>query len=256
MRIQRKPKASAPGTTLADVLSTVPLQTWLSATRSRDLVSAVNRIARLLGEDPARIPLDLPENRLAVTGQIHLIYGDDDVFDAEQRDDEAVALGLRLHSIAGINQNDGQVASGGARSHVARVLLVAGRIGDDKLAPRGGKIAVGDINGDALLALGLQAIHQQGQVNVTARGPELHAVSGDGGELIFVNDLGVVQEPADQRALAVIDVAARQETQQLLALVLRKVGVNIGANEFGLVRHKLDRASISLEIPFLLLLFH
>ena len=46
--------------TLRDVLNAVEGRDTLSATRRRDLRSAVKRVASLLGDDPARIPLDLP----------------------------------------------------------------------------------------------------------------------------------------------------------------------------------------------------
>jgi integrase len=46
--------------TLADVLISLAQETSLSATRLRDLQSAVKRVAELLGEDPAAVPLDLP----------------------------------------------------------------------------------------------------------------------------------------------------------------------------------------------------
>ena len=46
--------------TLRDVLNVVERQEALSANRRRDLLSAVRRVASLLGDDPGRIPLDLP----------------------------------------------------------------------------------------------------------------------------------------------------------------------------------------------------
>ena len=42
---------------------------------------------------------------------------------------------------------------------------MARRVGDDELALVGGEVAVGHVDGDALLALGLQAVHQQRQVH-------------------------------------------------------------------------------------------
>jgi hypothetical protein len=42
---------------------------------------------------------------------------------------------------------------------------VARRIGDDVLARAGREVAVGDVYGDALFALGLQAIGKQRQVD-------------------------------------------------------------------------------------------
>ena len=66
MTIKPKRKTSIGGAetaitiTLQDVLNTVEERDGLSVTRCRDLRSAVKRVASLLGDDPGRIPLDLP----------------------------------------------------------------------------------------------------------------------------------------------------------------------------------------------------
>jgi integrase len=65
MRIKRKTngpalRATDPTVTLADLLIALEHETSLSATRLRDLHSAVKRVAGLLGNEPAGIPLDLP----------------------------------------------------------------------------------------------------------------------------------------------------------------------------------------------------
>src|SRR2546426_116209 len=53
--------------------------------------------------------------------------------------------------------------------HVAGVLLVSGSVGDDELAPGRGEIAVGDVDGDALLALRLEPVGEQRQVEEIGR---------------------------------------------------------------------------------------
>ena len=60
-RIQnaRTPRPATP-VTLAGVLAALERHGKLSATRKRDLVSAVKRIAKLLGDEPAAIGLDMP----------------------------------------------------------------------------------------------------------------------------------------------------------------------------------------------------
>jgi hypothetical protein len=70
------------------------------------------------------------------------------------RHDRAVADLGRPPELGGVDQHHGGVGAGGGRDHVARVLLVARRVADDELALRGGEVAVGDVDGDALLALG------------------------------------------------------------------------------------------------------
>jgi hypothetical protein len=86
----------------------------------------------------------------------------------KQMCDERVPAGLRQHAVAGVDQNDGQIGRGCAGRHVARILLVARRIGDDEFAFRRREVAVGDVDGDALFALGAQAVGEQGEVDVAA----------------------------------------------------------------------------------------
>jgi len=136
------------------------------------------------------------------------------------------------------NQDDGKVAGRGPGSHVAGVLLVARGVGNDELAARRREIAVCHVDGNALLALCLQAVHEQGEVNGATRGARLHTVRLDGIELVFVDHLGVVQQPADERALAVVDAAAGEQAQQFLALVLCQISVDVRADEIRLVRHR------------------
>jgi hypothetical protein len=63
----------------------------------------------------------------------------------------------------------------------------------------------------------------------------LDAVAFHGRELVFVNALGVVQQPADQGGLAVVHRSAGEEPQQLLALVALEVGVDVFAERFDLL---------------------
>ena len=84
----------------------------------------------------------------------------------------AVAPRLGQHALARVDQDHRQVGGRGAGDHVARVLLVARRVGDDELAPLGGEEAVGDIDGDALLALGGQAVDQQREIDARRLGAD------------------------------------------------------------------------------------
>lgn len=97
---------------------------------------------------------------------------------------------------------------------------------DDKFALGGGEIAVGHVDGDALLALRLQAVHQQRQVQLLAGGAELLAVGLQRLQLIFIDLLGVVQQAADKGALAIVHAAAGEKAQQALVLLGVQVGFN------------------------------
>ena len=91
------------------------------------------------------------------------------MFDAEQGRNNAVPPGLCLYSMACVDEDDGQITGGGAGCHVSGVLLVPGGVGDDKFASCGGKIAIGDVDSNALFPFRLQAIDQQGQVYLGSR---------------------------------------------------------------------------------------
>jgi hypothetical protein len=98
------------------------------------------------------------------------------------------------------------------RHHGARVLLVAGHVGDDESAPVGGKEAVCDIE---LLRVGLGRR-----------------------ERILVEHLRLVDEPPDKRALAIVHAAAGHEAQHALVLVHREVFQDVQVDRVGNVRHQ------------------
>ena len=111
---------------------------------------------------------DLLEPGLGVVDQVHLVDCDHEVTNAEQIADETVPPGLQLHAVARIDQDHRQAGGGSAGGHVAGVLLVSRGIGDNELALVGGEKPIGDIDGDALLPLRLQAIDQQRQIDLAA----------------------------------------------------------------------------------------
>ena len=67
-----------------------------------------------------------------------------------------------------------------------------------------------------------QAVDEQREVDVAALGAPTLAVGLDRGELVLEQHLGLEQQAADDRALAVVDAAAGDEAQQLLVLLLSK----------------------------------
>ncbi len=149
-----------------------------------------------------------------------------------------MAARLREHALARVDQDHGHVGGRRAGDHVARVLLVAGGVGDDELAPVRGEEAVGDVDGDALLALGGEAVHEQREVDVAALRAPLLRVVLDGGELILEQHLGLVQQAADHGRLAVVDGAAGDEAQQALALVLLQVFLDVRRDQVRGVGHQ------------------
>ena len=121
---------------------------------------------------------------------------------------------LRQQALARIDQDDGEIGGGGAGRHVAGVLLVAGRIGDDEAARLRREIAIGDVDGDALLALGREPVDQQSEIGRFALRTEFPGVVVERAELVVEDRAGLVEHAADQGRLAVIDGAAGDEAQQ------------------------------------------
>jgi hypothetical protein len=104
---------------------------------------------------------------------VELVHGKHDAGHPQQMGQQAVAARLRQQATSGwlsvqlgdVHQHHGGVAAGRSGDHVAGVLLVARGVGDDELARRRGEVAVGHVDGDALFALGLQAVGEQAQVD-------------------------------------------------------------------------------------------
>jgi hypothetical protein len=91
----------------------------------------------------------------------------------EKMCDHAVPARLGDNAFAGVDKDDRQFRDTRAGRHVPRILLVTGCIGENKLPPRRREIAVGDVNRDALFALRLESIEQQGKIEIICRGASL-----------------------------------------------------------------------------------
>jgi hypothetical protein len=135
------------------------------------------------------------------------------VGDAEQRGDKGVPARLFEDALARVDQDDGEVGGGGARHHVAGVLDVAGGVGDDELAARGGEIAVGDVDGDALLALGAEAVGEEREIQHLLA--PLLGRARYGLQLVREDGLRVVEQAADEGGFAVVHAARRGEAEQI-----------------------------------------
>ena len=116
-----------------------------------------------------KIVLQLQKNFLAVIHEVHLVDRHEHIRNSEQRRDVGVPPRLREHALGRVDQNHRQIRGRSAGGHVARVLLVARRVRDDEFPARRFKIAVGHVDGDALLALGAQAVGEQRKIHRARR---------------------------------------------------------------------------------------
>ena len=156
------------------------------------------------------------ERRLVEPREVHLVHRQHELAHAEQRGDRGVPAGLRQHALGGIDQQHRDLGGGGAGRHVAGVLLVPRRVGQDE-APAGRfEIAIGDIDGDALLAFGRQPVDQQRVVAIARHGAEPPAVLVERRHRIIRYRAAFEQQPPDQGGFAVVDAAAGEYAQKLL----------------------------------------
>ena len=158
----------------------------------------------------------LGEAGVVEADRVELVHRDDHMVHAHQRADGQVPVGLAGHPTGGVHKQQRDVGRRGRDGHVAGVLLMAWGIGDHH-APAVGQrhVPVGHVDGDALLALGLEPVGEQGEVDLPgwdrrARPPDrpgqLEGVLGHG--------VGVGQQPADQGGLAVVDAAAGDQADE------------------------------------------
>ena len=123
-----------------------------------------------------------------------------------------MAARLLAHAFGGVDHQDGGLRLGDAGDRVLQELLVAGRVDDDVAALGGLEEDLRGVDGDALVALGLQRVEQERPFELAAalvrRGLQLR-------ELAFGQRVGVVQQAADQARLAVIDMADDREGKAL-----------------------------------------
>ena len=147
---------------------------------------------------------DIVEARRAEIDAVHLVDHHRDLFDPEQMQQIAVAPGLVAHAFQRVDDQHRAVGLRGAGDHVAQEFRVAGRVDQHHVARAGAEADLRGVDGDALVALGLQRIEQE-------RPFERHAAPrADGFEhlqLALGQAAGFVQQSPDQRRLAVIDMA-------------------------------------------------
>ncbi|MHC2751218.1 hypothetical protein ACVIWV_006672 [Bradyrhizobium diazoefficiens] len=143
----------------------------------------------------------------AIGGEIHAVHLVDDdrnLLHAEQMQEIAVPPGLVAHALERVDDQHRAVGLRGAGDHVAQEFGMAGRVDQHDVARIGAEADLRGVDGDALVALGLERVEQE-------RPFERHAAPRADGlqhlQLAVGQAAGLVQEAADQRRLAVVDMA-------------------------------------------------
>jgi hypothetical protein len=170
------------------------------ALRDRRALARRDRDEMLGGDaDPGEIgavgPDDLVEARLRPADQVHFVHEHGDLPDAEQVQQITMEARLLLHAVAGVDQEQRGVGAGCAGDHVLDEFAVARRVDDDVVALGGLEPDLGGVDGDALVALGLEGVHQERPFERHAA-PLAHRL--DGLVLAVGQGSGVVEQAADQ----------------------------------------------------------
>ena len=177
----------------------------------------------LNGRDPQsrgkreKIAVQTRENFFAVIHEIHLVDGRDSAANAQKRSYIGMAVSLCEQAFRRVHENNRQVRRRRSGGHVARVLFVARRVGDDELATRRAEVAIRHVNGNSLLAFRAQAVGQQRKVERATRAINLALLNR--GHVILVNRLRVMQQAPDERGLAVVHATRSGKAQQVLLQV-------------------------------------
>ena len=146
---------------------------------------------------------------------------------------------LRQHAHARVHQHHREIGGRRAGDHVACILLVPRAVGDDEPPALSAEEAVRDVDGDPLLALGRQPVHQQREVELRPSRPVPRGLGGQAVELVVEQRAGIVQQPPDQRRLAVVHRPAGDKAQQarLSTVISAQAGTHC-ALAVGSMRHR------------------
>src|SRR5215831_1811835 len=180
--------------------------------------------------------------------QVYLIDGEHEVTNAEQRTDKGVAAGLRQYALARVDEDHREVGGRRPGRHIARVLLVPRCVGDDEGALRRCEEPVGHIDRNSLLPLVFQSVQQEREVQVAPGCAKPARFALQRGELIVQDQRAVVEEPADQSRLAVIDRSAGQKAEKIFAGPGARVTVTLGHQKYPSRFLRSIAASSSLSI--------
>ena len=122
-----------------------------------DIGLAVARLAHHrveVGTDPI-------ERRAVVADEVHLVHARDEMTDAEQRRDARMTARLLEDPEPRVDEDERGVGRRRAGRHVACILHMTRRVGDDELPLLGREVPVRDVDRDALFALGGEAVGEE-----------------------------------------------------------------------------------------------
>ena len=120
------------------------------------------------------------------------------------------------NALSRVNEHDRDVGGRRRRRHVAGVLLVAGRVGDNESPPTRGEVPISYVDCDALLAFGKQPVDQEREVDFVATGAEPAGIGLKRCPLVGEDAASLEKESPNKCRLAVVNAAANDEPKRRL----------------------------------------
>ena len=151
---------------------------------------------------------DLAEAILAIAREIHFVHGHNNLPKIEQTEQLSVPAALLAHAFIRRDHYDRRIGIRCAGDHVLQEFLMAGRVDDDVVPPGAPKLNLRRIDRDVLLLLLGERIKHKG---VFERFSARCARFAKAFDFALGQRIRVRQNPTDQRGLAVIDVADKDD---------------------------------------------
>jgi hypothetical protein len=147
---------------------------------------------------------ELEEARLIEADAIHFVDDHRHLRNAKQMKQVAVSTGLIAQALGGVDDEHRGVGLRGAGDHVAQELGMAGRIDQHDIARGSAEADLAGVERDALIAFGLQRVEEERPLECHTA-PVTHRLQRF--QFAVGQTFGFMQQPADQRRFAVVDMA-------------------------------------------------
>ena len=164
-------------------------------------------------EESADFLFHLPEPVPAEADEIQLVDRHHHLPQPEEGEHVGVPAGLLPDPFRPVDQEDGGVRRRGPRDHVLEEFLVPGGV-DDDVGPQGSlEKGLGRVDGDVMVPLLLQRVHEVGELE----GPPLRPAGRLDLPVPFLGQgAGVVEQPSDQGRLSVVHVTHDHDPERVV----------------------------------------
>ena len=172
-------------------------------------------------EEFTELGADAVEDLGSVPDQVHLVHGDDDLPEPEERKKEAVPASLLAQALLGVDKEDRGIGACRPGDHVLQELLVPWGVDDRERAAFRVKGHAGRVHRYVLRLLFKERVQEE-------RVLELHPLGLAGGldalRLSVGHRVRVEEEPTDKGGFPMVDVAHDHKVEVVRARALGRRG--------------------------------